>query len=61
MKRVVADLVAGTHGENRLARRLQGPAMNVVVGESSGFAFVRTVGDRAQMRDEFLPDRLCDR
>ena len=41
MKRIVADLVAGTHGENSLARRLKRPAVNVAVGESSGFPFFR--------------------
>ena len=44
MKGIVADLVAGTHGENGLARRLQGAAVNVAVGELSGFAFFR-IGD----------------
>ncbi len=61
MKRIVADLVAGTHGENSLARRLKGSAVNVAVGESSGFPVFRIGVRRSQMRDEFLPDRLCDR
>ena len=61
MKGIVADLVAGAHGENRLARRLEGAAVNVAVGESSGVAFFRIGVHRSQMRDEFLPDRLGDR
>src|SRR5712692_7456157 len=41
MKRIIADLVTCTHGENSLARRLNGSAVKVAVGESSGFAFFR--------------------
>src|SRR5437773_10253619 len=61
MKRIVADLVAGTHGENSLARRLKGSAVHVAVGESSGFSLFRIGIDRSQMRDEFLPYGLRDR
>ena len=61
MKRVVADLFTGTHGENRLARRLKGSAVHVAVGDASGFAFFRIGIDGSQVRDELLPDRLCDR
>ena len=46
MKRIIADLFARTHGENRLARRLKGSAVNVAVGESSGFPFFRIGIDR---------------
>ena len=61
MKRVIADLVTRTHGENSLARRLKGPAVKVGVGESPGFPFFSIGIDGSQMRDEFLPDRVCDR
>src|SRR5258707_7841224 len=57
MKRVVADLVAGPHGEHHLARRLKGPAVKVTVGESSGF---RIGISRSQMGSELQADRLGD-
>src|SRR6266550_4587411 len=60
MECIIADLVAGTHSEHSLARRLKGSAVNVAVSESSGFPFFRILIRRSQMRDEFLPDRLCD-
>jgi len=60
MKRIIADLVAGAHRENSLARRLKGAAVKVAVGESSGFPFFGIGVHRSQMRDEFLPYRLCD-
>src|SRR6266849_1732213 len=61
MKRIIADLVTRTHGKNSLACRLKGAAVKVAVGESSGFPFFRIGIDRSQMRDEFLPDCICDR
>ena len=61
MKGIVADFVAGAHGENGLARRVKSAVVNVAVGESSGFAFFRIGIHGSQMRGEFLPDRLCDR
>jgi hypothetical protein len=61
MKCVIADLFTRTHGENSLARRLKGSAVHVAVGEASGDPFFRIGIDRSQVRDEFLPDLLCDR
>ncbi len=61
MKGVVADLVPGAHGKNFLARRLKRAAMNVGVGESSGFSLFEIGLRRSQVRDEFLPHRLGDR
>ena len=61
MKRVIADLVARTHGEHGLARRLKGSAVKVAVGESSGFPVFGIGVHRSQMRDEFLPHRVGDR
>jgi len=60
MKRIIADLVAGTHGENSLTRRVKGVSMNVAMKGSSGFSFLRVTIPGSQMRDEFLPHRLCD-
>src|SRR5438128_7965463 len=60
MKRIIADLVAGTHGENSLTRRVKGVSMNVAMKGSSGFSFLRVAIPGSQMRDEFLPYRLCD-
>ena len=59
MKGIIADLLTRTHGDDGLARCLQGFAMNVAVaGTSSAFL----VGlNRPQMCDEFLPDRFGDR
>src|SRR5258705_6051753 len=61
MKRVVSDLVTRTHGENNLARRQKSSAVKVAVGEASVFSFFRSGIYRTQMRDEFLPDGICDR
>ncbi len=61
MKRIIADLITRTHGKNSLACRLKGSAVRVAVGESSGLPFFRIGIDRSQMRDELLPDRICDR
>lgn len=61
MKRIVADLVVGTHGQNGLARRPKSAAVNVAVGESPGFASFRIGVRGSQMGSEFLPDRVCDR
>jgi hypothetical protein len=60
-KRVIADLSIRTHGENCLARRLKGSAMNVAVAESCDLSFFRIGIDGSQGRDELLPDHLCDR
>ena len=62
MKGVVANLIAGTHGVNRLARCRKGLTVNITVSRSSGCStFFRIVIGRSQMRDEFLPDRFGDR
>ena len=61
MKRIIADLFTRTHGENSLARRLKGSVVHVAVGESSGLPFLRIGIEGSQVRDEFLPHRLCDR
>src|SRR5258705_2628800 len=60
MERIVADLVAFAHAEDGVSRALERPAVNVAVGEAPGFAFIRVRIRSAQMRGEFLPDRLRD-
>jgi hypothetical protein len=40
MKCSIADLFTRTHGENGLTRRREGSALNISVGESSGFRFL---------------------
>jgi hypothetical protein len=61
MKCIIADLFTRTHGENGLTRRLKGSAVNISVGESSVLSFFGIGIDGSQVRDEFLPDRLCER
>jgi len=61
MKRIIADLFTRTHRKNSLARRLKGSVVNVAMVESARFPFFRIAIGRSQVRDEFLPDRVCDR
>jgi len=61
MKRVVADLVVGTHGQSDLARSPKSPEVNVVVTGSPGFALFRIGVQGSQMGREFLPHRVCNR
>src|SRR5262245_423120 len=59
MERVVANLVAGAHRVNGLARRLERPPMNIGVRDRSGVAVLRPAFRAAEVRDELMPDRLC--
>ena len=60
MKGIVADFTAGTHVENGLARRLNGPAVDVGVGESPGLRFFGIGSSGSQVHGEFLPHHgLC--
>jgi hypothetical protein len=61
VKGIVADLVAGAHRQDRLARRLEGPAVNIAVGQPPGVAGVRRGVLGSQVGDELLPDRIGDR
>ena len=61
MKGIVTDLVVGTHTKNGVARGPDSATVDLVVGESSGFALSRMVVPGSQMRGEFLPDCFCDR
>lgn len=61
MKRIVADLAVVAQVEDDMSRCRQRPAVNVAVGESSGFAFIGIPTRGSQVRGEFLPHRLGDR
>ena len=61
MKGIVADLVAGAHGQNLLARRLEGAAVNIAVGDPLGIGSFRIGIHGSQMRGELPPHRLGHR
>ena len=59
VKRIVADLVVGPHGENSLSRRLKGRAAEVAVREARVRVWIGSF--RCQMCCELLADCLSDR
>ena len=61
MKCVVADLVAGTHGENGLPGRLDGSPMDFAVCGAPGIACVGICSFGCQTRFEVPPDDFRDR
>ena len=61
MKRVVADLVVGAHGEHRLPHRLDGSAMEFAVCGASRITRVRIPSFVRQVCRELLPDGVGDR
>ena len=58
MKGIVADLIGGAHGENRLPRRVERAAANFAVRGSRRYLGIITRLFMAQMDHELLPDRV---
>src|SRR5262245_17655780 len=61
MERVVTDLVAGAHGDHRLACRENRTAVNLAVCRAASVARCRFRSRGCEVRRELLPDGLRDR